>query len=173
MDIIFSLIFLLILSSFVVAGLSMAPWVPTKKSDIFRFLEILELWEGEKFLEIGAWDARVSAAVAQKHPHNTIMWIEISFPIFITAYLRKIFFGPKNMKLKLANAFKEDFWNYDVIYVFGMPDKLSAKIIPKFMSEAKSGTKLYSYIFSIPEIYEAQSISYGGENEAKIHVLEK
>jgi hypothetical protein len=31
----------------------MAPWVPTKKKDIERFLNILEMQEGEKFLEIG------------------------------------------------------------------------------------------------------------------------
>jgi hypothetical protein len=42
------------------------------------------------------------------------------------------------MKLKLANAFKEDFGNYQAIYVFGMPDKMQKKIVPKFLREAKS-----------------------------------
>jgi hypothetical protein len=54
-----------------------------------------------------------------------------------------------------------------------MPDKMQKKIVPKFLREAKSWAKLYSYVFSIPEEWRENAQSYGSENEAKIHVLEK
>lgn len=81
--------------------------------------------------------------------------------------------APSNLKFKLANAFKQDFWEYDCVYVYGMPDKMWAKIVPQFLSQAKKGSKLYSYVFSLPSEYENDTMSYGWTDEAKIHVLEK
>jgi hypothetical protein len=75
--------------------------------------------------------------------------------------------------VQLWNAFKQDFSKFDVIYVYWMPDKMWAKIVPKFLSEAKIWTKLYSYVFSIPKEYRKNAVTYGTENQAKIHVLEK
>ncbi len=167
------IIFFVVIVSLAISGYSMAPWVPTRKKDIERVLEILQLNPKEKFLEVGAWDARISSAVARKYPQNSIVGIEMAFPIYFMALTRKLLFGPKNMKLKLGNAFKEDFWKYEAIYVFGMPDKLQKKIIPKFLLEAKKWTKIYSYVFSIPQEYKDNTISYGSEHQAKIHVLEK
>jgi len=155
-----------------IAGISMAPWVPTRKQDIERLLNILELKKGDNFLEIWCGDARVSKAVASKFNDSIVMGIELAFPMYIAAKIRNINW-PENLRIKLANAFKQDFWKYDVIYVYGMPDKMWAKIIPKFLTEAKQGAKLYSYVFSIPEEYNQGVISHWGENEAKIHILEK
>lgn len=75
--------------------------------------------------------------------------------------------------MRLGNAFKEDFENYQHIYVFGMPDKMQKKIVPKFLQEAKREAKLYSYVFSIPDEYKKDTVSYGQGEEARIHVLEK
>lgn len=150
----------------------MAPWVPTRKRDIERLLKILEIKKWSHFLEIWCGDARVSRAVADHFPDAQIHGIELAFPMYIIAKLRNMFW-PQNLDIKLANAFKQDFWNYDVIYVYGMPDKMGAKIIPKFLSEAKQWAKLYSYVFSIPEEYQKNVVSHGGEGEAKIHVVTK
>jgi len=169
----YGIIFFVIIVSLAISGYSMAPWVPTRKKDIKRVTDIVILQDWEKFLEVWAWDARISAAIARKYPNNSIVGIEMAFPIYFMALIRKYISGPKNMKLKLANAFKEDFWNYHAIYVFGMPDKMQKKIVPKFLKEAKSWAKLYSYVFSIPEEWRENTMSYGEENEAKIHVLEK
>ncbi|MDA9129121.1 class I SAM-dependent methyltransferase [Candidatus Gracilibacteria bacterium] len=169
----FTLIVFIILIPLAIAGASMAPWVPTRRRDIERLCEILELQDGEQFLEIGTGDGRVSEAVAKAFPKSKVLGIEIAFPMYIVAKIRKYFYGAKNMKLKLANAFKQDFGNYDVIYVYGMPDKMAKKIVPQFIRQSKPGAKLYSYVFSIPEEYKNQVISHGKEDEAKIHVLEK
>lgn len=168
-----NIIILLILIPLALAGISMAPWVPTKKRDIERLIQILDVKEWEIFFEIWCGDGRVSAAVAKAFPKASILGLELAYPMFIIAYMRKIFFAPKNYRVILGNAFKKDFGNYDVIYVFGMPDKMWAKIVPKFLREAKSWAKLYSYVFSFPDEYSDNVISYGEPTEAKIHVLEK
>jgi len=176
-----------ILLPLAIAGISMAPWVPTRKRDIVRLTEILDLKKWQKFFEIGCGDGRVSEAVAKAFPSAKILGCELAYPMFVIAYIRKIFFWSQNYSLTLANAFKKDFGEYDVIYVYGMPDKMWAKIVPKFLDEAKSWAKLYSYVFSIPttppnlplirggkeQDYGLAVISHGWENEAKIHVLEK
>lgn len=172
MQYILAVFILIICLPLAIAGKSMAPWVPTRKKDITRLLDILTLKTEDKFLEIWCWDGRVSSAVAQKFKQSKIVGIELAFPMYFIAKLRNIKW-PKNLELKLANAFKQDFWDYDVIYVYGMPDKMWEKIVPKFLSQAKKGAKLYSYVFSIPEKYRQWVVSYGEENEAKIHVLEK
>lgn len=151
----------------------MAPWVPTRSKDVVRLTNRLDLKKWEKFLEIGSWDGRISRAVARTFPASKVIWIEMTFPMFLYSYVRNTFSPIKNLKFIAWNAFKENFSSYDVIYVYGMPDKMSEKIVPKFILEAKKWAKLYSYVFSIPEKYKKDSISYGGKNEAKIHVLEK
>lgn len=156
-----------------IAWRSMAPWVPTKKRDIQRLIKILDLKPGEKFFEIGCGDGRVSRAVAKAFPQSQITGLELAYPVWIMAKIFWFFSPTKNCSMRLWNAFKQDFSHYDVIYVYGMPDKMWEKIIPKFLSEAKQGAKLYSYVFSIPEGYKKNVISYWDVDEAKIHVLEK
>jgi len=43
MEYILSLLFLIIAVPFAIGGISMAPWVPTRKKDITRLLDILKL----------------------------------------------------------------------------------------------------------------------------------
>lgn len=84
---------------FAYAGLSLAPWVPTKKRDIVRLQDILTLQSEQSFLEIGCGDARVCRAIADKFPENTIYGIELAFPIFFLGYIKHIFFPQKNLIL--------------------------------------------------------------------------
>lgn len=168
-----ALITFFILLPLAIAGVSMAPWVPTRKKDIERLLDIMDLQSSESFLEIGCGDGRVSLAVAKEYPQAHIKGIEIAYPMYFFALFRRYISWAKNVKIRLANAFKEDFWSYDAIYVYGMPDKMWEKIVPQFLTQAKSWAKLYSYVFSIPEEYRKSVVSHGREGESKIHVLEK
>lgn len=151
----------------------MAPWVPTRKKDIEKLLEILDLQAWETFLEIGCGDGRVSHAVARKFTKSKILGIEIALPVFIWAYMRWFFTRLWNYEVRLWNAFKEDFWAYDVIYVYGLPKHLEQKIIPKFEREAKIGSKLISYVFSVHTYSKLKVTSHGTQNEAKLHILKK
>ena len=72
-------IFLWIALPIIYAGISLAPWVPTRKRDIERLQDILRLQSGECFLEIGCGDARVCRAIAKMFPKNEIFGIELAF----------------------------------------------------------------------------------------------
>lgn len=173
MDILYSSLLLILLASFLIPAISMAPWVPTRKQDIQRLLWDVKIPDGGRFLEIGSWDARVSLQVAKHFPNAHIVGIEYAFPLFCIGYILSYIQGkPDNLSLKIWDAFRQDFGLYDVIYVYGMPEKMQDKIVPQFLKEAKKGAKLYSYVFSIPEEYQ-KDYSLGWENEAKIHILEK
>jgi len=151
----------------------MAPWVPTKNSDISRVIKVLEIPSGGKFLEIWCGDARVSLAVAKAFPDVDIVGVELAFPMFIIAQIRRVIKRQKNASIVLWNAFKQDFSLYDAIYVFWMPDKMAKKIVPKFMGEAKKWAKLYSYVFSISPEYAKNVRSVWQQGDSKIHILEK
>ncbi len=164
---------LVALVSFAIAGKSMAPWVPTRSKDIQRLLELLHMSPGEKFLEIGSGDGRVSLAVARTFTRAHITWGELAFPMFCIARLRVYLSWLSNIHISFGDAFRYDFWSFQHIYVYGMPKAMQQKIVPKFMREAQPWTKLYSYVFSIPKEYQKCVRSYGLEQEAKIHILEK
>ena len=173
MQYILPFLILFILLPIAIAWKSMAPWVPTRQRDVKRLIEILDLQPGEKFFEIWCGDGRVSRSVAKAFPKSHIVGLELAYPVWIMAKFFGLFSNTPHCIIKLWNAFKQDFSKFDIIYVYGMPDKMGAKIIPKFLSEAKSWAKLYSYVFSIPEEFQKNVVSYGETGEAKIHVLEK
>lgn len=164
---------LLFLLPIAIAGKSMAPWVPTRSKDIQRLIDILDLKPGQKFFEIGCGDGRVSRAVAAAFPESHITGLELAYPVWMIAKIKWYFSNTPNCKIQLWNAFKQDFSHFDILYVYGMPDKMWAKIVPKFLSEAQAGAKLYSYVFSIPQELSKDVVSHWNTDEAKIHVLVK
>lgn len=52
--------------------------------------------------------------------------------------------------MKLANAFKHDLSDTDVVYLFLMPETYE-KIRPKFEAELKPGARVISYVWPIPD----------------------
>ena len=128
---------------------SLAPFVPTRKSDLWRILKLIDLKENENFLEIWCWTAKVSIFIAQNYPNNQVVWIELS-PIFYLISKIKVFFSwTKNLKIIFWNALNLNFWDYDVIYVFWLPQTITKKILPKLEKEMKQSSRFFSYCFQI------------------------
>jgi hypothetical protein len=55
----FELIIVLIILPFAIAGISFAPWVPTRSKDIKRGLDLAKMKPNEIFFELGCGDGRV------------------------------------------------------------------------------------------------------------------
>lgn len=151
---IFILFFFISIFSF----FSLAPWVPTKKSDLFRINEILKLKEWEKFLEIWCWDARVSIFIAKNNPNSKIIWVEFS-PLFYLISKIKVFFSWfKNIEIIYWNALKMDLLSYDSIYIFWLPNTIKDKLFPFFDNKIKENFRIISYCFRTENNYFSEEV---------------
>lgn len=165
-----AIIVLFILVPFAIAGASLAPWVPTNSRDLQRVQKILWKKRGSRFLEFGCGDGRVSHFIAKNNPDMEVVGIELALPIFCMAKIRQLISPLPNLKIELGSGFKKDFWDFDIIYLFGMPESIAKKILPKFESEARKGTQLISYVFSFKDI-EGDIQSHTQKDQKALHVL--
>ncbi len=141
----FWIIFIICVFSF----FSIAPWVPTNKNDLEKIWKIIQLNDDEKFLEIGCGTARVSLYLAKKYPQAQIYGIELSPLFFLISYIKAKFSGQKNITILYWNALKVDFSQYDIIYIFGLPEILEKTFAPKLEQELKKNARFYSYTFQM------------------------
>lgn len=144
---IFELIMLLILIPFALAGMSLAPWVPTRKKDYIRALSLIDFKAWDNFYEIWCWDWRVTFYAWKNYPINA-KWIEICFPLYLYAKIKNFFSKNKNISFENADIFKYNLSKANIIYLYWMPDK-NPKLINKFKKELKKWTKIISYTFEI------------------------
>ncbi len=168
MELIFYLIIFILLGSAFFASLSFAPWVPCRSRDLKRIFEVAELKSGDIFYDLGCGNGKV-VLYAGKHFDVKAIGVELAPVMYITCILRNIFHRNKRVKFKLGNLFKEDISKADVVYVWGMPDKLKKKFKDKIKKEAKSGMKLISYAFKI-EGWEPIVVNKPSEKDVSIYL---
>lgn len=131
------------------AGLSFAPWVPTWKEDVQRALKLAKLKPGEVMYDLGSGDGKAVFIAAEEFGARAI-GIEIAWPLWLWSQLRR-FWAKGHTKFILGNLFRRDISDADVIYVFGMPNKMKDKLRRKLEAELKPGARVVSYSFSIPD----------------------
>jgi SAM-dependent methyltransferase len=146
MDIIIALILLLLLSTVAIAGASFAPWVPARKADLGRIFKLADLKAGETFYDLGCGNGRV-VIYAAKNFQAKAMGLEIAFPLYLICKWQQIF-NPKVI-FKYKNLFTEDLSKADVIYFFGTPKRIAAKLKIKLEKEVRSGARVISYVFPV------------------------
>lgn len=124
-----------------------APWIPTRRNDIKRFLKLADIQRGQKVYDLGCGDGRLVCAAAQVGAK--VEGLEISLFPYLLSQVR--FFFLKN-KEKCKIRYK-DFWyinlgDADVVYFFLMP-RVYHKLKSKFEKELKKGTKVIAYVWPI------------------------
>ncbi len=150
---------LILLFSLAYASASGAPWVPTFKRDIERIRRLLDLKDGEKFVELGCGDGRVvlalSSPLLQKERDRVrskiiAVGVELSIIQWIAAQIRRIITRSWNTRFVLGNAFAYDLRDADAVYLFLLPETYE-KIRPKLEAELKPGARLVSFVWPIPD----------------------
>ncbi len=144
---IIGIILLIIFLPLLVAGLSGAPWVPVKKRDIERINKLANLKPGQKFIELGSGDGRVSHYIAENNPEVEIVGVEISWPVFLMSKVRTLFNPLNNYKLILGDAYKQNIKDADVIFFYFLPRTMESRLKKKLLQEMKPGAKAISYVF--------------------------
>jgi SAM-dependent methyltransferase len=139
----------ILLASLAYAAMQGAPWVPTWNRDLERIKRLANLKAGESFVELGCGNARVCRGVKKHHPDAEVTGVELSMLQFGIGWLQNQL-SRSGVKMKLANAFKHDLSDTDVVYLFLMPETYE-KIRPKFEAELKPGARVISYVWPIPD----------------------
>lgn len=128
---------------------SLAPWVPTRKDDLDRIYDIVELSPGESFLEMWCGTAKVSIFMAKNNPDSFITWVELSPFFYFISKIRVYFSWLDNIKIIYGNALKLDLSRFDAIYVFWLPETVSLKVFPQIKDIKNKNFRLVSYCFKM------------------------
>ena len=135
------LIISLLLIPSALAGLSAAPYVPTRKKDVARFLKLAKIEKGEIVYDLGCGDGRLLAAAAKEGARA------IGYEMSLLNYLFCLFFR-RGIKLKLQDFFKGDFHDADVVYMF-LSQKAHNKMGKILTPQMKKGSRIICYVWPI------------------------
>jgi precorrin-6B methylase 2 len=141
-------IFLLV--KFFVPVINGAIYLPTSMDRVKKMLDLSELKIGQTLIDLGSGDGRILIEAAQRGAEA--IGYEIN-PILVYLTKRKI----KKLNLNnRAKIFWGNFWQVnlgqaDLVTVFGAPS-IMARLEKKFLKELKSGAKICSYVFTLPNL---------------------
>ncbi|MFH1286337.1 MAG: hypothetical protein ABII02_01125 [Candidatus Magasanikbacteria bacterium] len=137
----------IILITFAIASVSGAPFVPSKKEDVSRFLELAEIKDGETVVDLGCGDGRFVFA-SLEHGAGARGY-EISLIPFIFAKIQQLFDKKKRTaKIYFKNFWKADVSDVDIVYVFLMPDKMG-RLRKKMEEELPPGARVITYVWPV------------------------
>lgn len=145
------ILIVLLAGSFMIAAWSMAPWVPAWKKDLPRIFNLAQLQPGEIFYDLGCGNGKVVLFAGEKFQAKAT-GIELALPMYAVCKVRQFMNRNPNISFRLGNLFSIDISDADVVYVFGMPDKLSTRLRQKLEAELKPGTRVVSYVFPIGDL---------------------
>lgn len=137
-----ALILIPILATFAYASISGAPWVPTWRRDVERFLKLAQLKPGERFYDLGCGDGRLVVAAARTGAIAT--GFECSILPYVLARIRCAF--RQSAYVLYRDFWKTDFSDAGVVYCFLMP-KVYPKLKEKLERECRSGTRVILYVW--------------------------
>lgn len=137
--------------SIIVSFTSLAPWVPTRRSDFERINRLADLKDGHVFYEIGSGTARLSAFIAEKNPKACVVGIELALPLYLLTKARTYLRGPRNLSIRFGNALAQDYRDTDVVYLYGLTKTANGALKEKLERELKPGGKFISYTFTVQD----------------------
>ncbi|OGY43227.1 MAG: hypothetical protein A3B89_01050 [Candidatus Buchananbacteria bacterium RIFCSPHIGHO2_02_FULL_40_13] len=124
------------------------PFISTSKKDFQNILEAVDLKPGEIIYDLGCGKAHLLIYAAKKFGAKGVGY-ELTLWPYLWAKL-KIYLTKANVKVFRQNFFKADLSQADVVFCYLFP-AVMAKLEPKFSKELKSGNRLVSYAFKLPD----------------------
>ncbi|MFH1611446.1 MAG: methyltransferase domain-containing protein [Patescibacteria group bacterium] len=124
----------IIIASAGVAGLSAAPWVPTRKKEMKLLLKNLDVKPGNKIYELGCGTGSIVIALAKANPQAQFFGYEISILPYLIAKFRSV--RHKNVNICYKNLFTQSLSNADIVICF-LLIKAYDRLAKKFAKELK------------------------------------
>lgn len=142
-----SILGFVVLLTFAYGSLRGAPWVPTKKRDVERFLKLSQLKPGQKMVDLGCGDGRLLCVAAQEGAKA--QGFEVSLLPYFLANLRRLFHKDKSrIKISYRDVWQCNLSDADLVYVFLMP-KIYPRLKQKFENELKPSARVIAYVWPI------------------------
>lgn len=117
---------------------------------------------GARVLDAGSGDGRLALWLAQARPDIQVTAMENAWGSHWLAWLRWLRAGrPHNFQPCCKSFWREDWGNYDVVYVFLSPAPMP-KVWQKFQQQGKAGGLLISNTFEIPGVEPARCLPLSG-----------
>ncbi|MFA6604077.1 MAG: methyltransferase domain-containing protein [Patescibacteria group bacterium] len=147
--IIFIAVYILLVTS-ALAGLSAAPWIPTRKKERDALVGLLSLQPGDTVYDLGCGDGGVLFDLAARFPEAKFIGFEISLLPYALAQLRRLFAGRRgaNVRILLRDLYGQDLSDATVIFIFLMPkvyDRLKKKFAAELQPEAMVITEVWPF----------------------------
>lgn len=139
-----------------IIAFSMLTEVPYLPSNRFfkQAIDLLDIKEGDKIIDIGSGDGRVLIYASKKYPNSQFTGIERNRFLVIYSKFLKILLRRKNLHFKHANAHSFNLSGFDKIYIYLLP-KIVDEILIKKEKEIKKGCTVVSLHYQLGEKFSA------------------
>jgi precorrin-6B methylase 2 len=134
------LLFVLIMLILITASygaISAAPWLPTRRRDVKRMIDLADLKPGEVLYDLGCGDGRLTFEAARRGAKA------VGIEVFILPYLYSwvISFFKKHVTILFGDLFNYNVSRANVVTIFLM-DKSYKKLTKKLEQELKPGSRV-------------------------------
>jgi hypothetical protein len=129
------------------AGISAAPYVPSRTRDVARIIALAEIQPGERIVDCGSGDGRVVLAAAAAGA--TAIGYEISFLPWLISVIRG-WMSPYRSRVRFywKSFYSADLSDMDVVFAFLLPSGLQ-KLGKQLDQQKKSGRRILSFAWEI------------------------
>lgn len=154
------------------------PYVPSDKLIAERALEILDIKDGDNFIDIGSGDGRIVLNAYKRYSKKAnYTGIERSNPLVFQSNVKKLLFGnPKNIKFVHDDVFKQNYSKYNKVYMY-MTNNVTAKLMVKLRKELPKNALVVSAVFKIGDNIDTDKVENErvkiGNKEYNIYIWRK
>jgi tRNA A58 N-methylase Trm61 len=141
------LLIFLILATAAFGAISAAPYLPTKRKDVTRMIEMAEIKADDIIYDLGSGDGRLVFASAKAGAEQAF-GIEVFALPYLYSWIKSYFY--KRTKILYGDFFNYDLDNADVVFIF-LLGKAYKRLIKKLEAELKPGARVVVYCFEISE----------------------
>ncbi|OGY91546.1 MAG: hypothetical protein A3B31_00275 [Candidatus Komeilibacteria bacterium RIFCSPLOWO2_01_FULL_53_11] len=127
---------------------SFAPWVPSSTRMARQALDFIAPSPPMRFIDLGAGDGRIVFLAAKKYGLHAY-GVELSPVPYLLSRLLQLRYRKLPITLRRQDLFTVNLSEFDIIYLYGLPESLHEKLEPKLEREVRRGSYVISYNFPL------------------------
>lgn len=151
MGTLFWIIYALILAGLILtawAAYRFAPWLPTRRRDLQRIVDIGGMGPDDLIYDLGCGTGGPLFYIAKTTGARAI-GVELSPFVWFIGWVRSLLPANKNVRIRFQNLFQTDISDATMIFVYVLPDN-AHKVTEKVLRDAPAGIPIISNTFEIP-----------------------